>query len=73
MNCIIFLTKFLVKKIVIVISVVNPDLFGIAFSLGWIWIRIRIGNCGSASGSRRAKMTYKSEDISSFEVLDVLF
>jgi hypothetical protein len=29
--------------------------------------------CGSGSGSRRARMTHKSEENSSFEVLDVLF
>jgi hypothetical protein len=28
---------------------------------------------GSGSGSRRAKITHKSEENSSFEVLDVLF
>jgi hypothetical protein len=28
---------------------------------------------GSGSGSRRAKMTHKSEENTSFEVLDVLF
>jgi hypothetical protein len=37
-----------------------------------LWIRIPI-LVGSRSGSRSAKITHKSEEISSFEVLDVLF
>jgi hypothetical protein len=45
----------------------------------WIRIRIHFGRLDSnphweyESEFRRAKMTYKSEENSSFEVLDVLF
>jgi hypothetical protein len=51
-------------------SVADPDSHGFAFSL------VGAGS-GSAieygSGFRRAKMTHKSEENSSFEVLDVFF
>jgi hypothetical protein len=49
------------------------------YSVFWIRIRIHFGRLDPdlhweyGSGSRRAKMNRKSEENSSFEVLDVLF
>jgi hypothetical protein len=51
--------------IIQITNIVDPDTRG----SGYTWIRIQF----AGSGSRREKTTHKSEEISSFEGLEVLF
>jgi hypothetical protein len=57
----------------LIVCVVDPDPHGSALILvGWIWIRT--GNPDTNSGEKKIiHKNRKSEEISCFEVLDVLF